>query len=314
LRIRHSFDIGDFVVRHSTLDITAARITPHSIEEKRVMAEITAAAVKALREKTDLPMMECKKALMESGGDEAKAIEILQSQFEKVQLKRADNVTNEGRIFVAVKPDGSEAAAVEVQCESAPVAGGADLVKFGEALAKQLLEGPGAATPQELLAQSPAGGSQTFQQTYESMVNKIREKIEVTRIARVAGPVGVYVHHDGKTAVLFEAEGEKKSAPVLRDVAMHIAAMKPTVTNIEDVDPAAVKAERDRLSAEARATGKPDNIIDKIVDGRMGVFYRDDAGVLTEQPFAKDDKKTVSQALAEAGLKARNFTLWVIGG
>jgi elongation factor Ts len=278
------------------------------------MAEITAAAVKALREKTDLPMMECKKALVEANGDEAKAVEILQSQFEKVKLKRADNATNEGRIFVAVKPDGSEAAAVEVQCESAPVAGGEDLVKFGEALAKQLLEGPGAAAPAELLAQSPAGAGQTFQQIYETMVNKIREKIEVTRIARVAGPVGVYVHHDGKTAVLFEAVGDKKDAPVLRDVAMHIAAMKPTVTNIADVDPAAVKAERERLAAEAKATGKPENIIGKIVDGRMSVFYRDDAGVLTEQAFAKDDKKTVSQALSEAGLKAKNFTLWVIGG
>src|SRR5690606_32316496 len=257
-----------------------------------------------------LPMMECKKALVEAGGDEAKAVEILQAQFEKVKLKRADNVTNEGRIFVAVKDDGSEAAAVEIQCESAPVAGGEDLARLGEALVKQLLDGPGAATPEELMQQSPSGGDgKTFQEVYETMVNKIREKIEVTRIARVAGPVGVYVHHDGKTAVLFEAEGDKKDAPVLRDVAMHIAAMKPQVTNIADVDPAAVKAERERLSAEAKATGKPDNIIEKIVDGRMGVFYRDEAGVLTEQPFAKDDSKTVSQALSEAGLKAKNFTL-----
>lgn len=279
------------------------------------MAEITAAAVKALRERTDLPMMECKKALTEAGGDEEKAVEILQQQYKQVADKRKDNVTNEGRIFVAVRRDGSEAAAVEIQCESAPVAGGEDLGRLGEALAKHLLEGPGASTPAELMAQSPSGGDgKTFQEVYETMVNKIREKIEVTRIARVSGPVGVYVHHDGKTAVLFEAEGEKKDAPVLRDVAMHIAAMKPQVTNISDVDPAAVKAERDRLSAEAKATGKPDNIIDKIVDGRMGVFYRDEAGVLTEQPFAKDDSKTVSQALAEAGLKAKNFTLWVIGG
>jgi elongation factor Ts len=285
------------------------------IEEKRVMAEITAAAVKALRERTDLPMMECKKALLEAGGNEEKAVEILQQQYTQVADKRRDNVTNEGRIFVAVRSGGSEAAAVEIQCESAPVAGGEDLSRLGEALARHLLEGPGAATPEELMAQSPAGGDgKTFQQVYETMVNKIREKIEVTRIARVSGPVGVYVHHDGKTAVLFEAEGEKQDAPVLRDVAMHIAAMKPLVTNIADVDPAAVKAERDRLSAEARATGKPDNIIDKIVDGRMSVFYRDDAGVLTEQAFAKDDKKTVGQALSEAGLKAKNFTLWVIGG
>ena len=90
------------------------------------MAEITAAAVKALREKTDLPMMECKKALTEAGGDEAKAIQILKEMFKKVQDKRADNVTAEGRIFIASKPDGSEAAMVEIQCESAPVATGED--------------------------------------------------------------------------------------------------------------------------------------------------------------------------------------------
>lgn len=278
------------------------------------MAEITAAAVKALREKTDLPMMECKKALVKADGDEAKAIEILQAQFEKVQLKRAGNVTNEGRIFVVVKDDGSEAVAVEIQCESAPVAGGEDLGGLGASLANHLLNGPGAATPAELLAQSFVDGEgQTFQEVYEAMVNKIREKIEVTRIARVAGPVGVYVHHDGKTAVLFEAEGDQQGAPVLRDVAMHIAAMKPQVVNIADVDPAAVQAERDRLSAEAKATGKPDNIIEKIVDGRMGVFYREEAGVLAEQALAQDQTKSVSQALAEAGLKAKNFTLWVIG-
>ncbi|MEZ6054951.1 MAG: translation elongation factor Ts [Planctomycetaceae bacterium] len=278
------------------------------------MAEITAAAVKELRERTDLPMMECKKALVEADGDMDKAIEILQQQVGKVIGKRADNATEEGRVFVAEKADGSEVAAVEVLCESAPVAGGEDLKKFGSALAEHLLNGPGASTADELMSQAPEGGK-TFQQIYEEMVNKIREKIVVGRMAKVAGPVGVYVHHDGKTAVLFEAEGEgKKAGEVLRGVAMHIAAMKPAVTKIEDVDPAAVKAERERLSAEARATGKPENIIEKIVDGRMGVFYRDDAGVLTEQAYAKDDSKSVAQALAEAGLKAKKFTLWVLGG
>ena len=106
------------------------------------MAEITAAAVKALREKTDLPMMECKKALTEAGGDEAKAMQILREMFKKVQEKRADNVTAEGRVFIAAKPDGSEAAMVEIQCESAPVATGEVLQKFGQAMADQLLVRP----------------------------------------------------------------------------------------------------------------------------------------------------------------------------
>lgn len=276
------------------------------------MAEITAAAVKALREKTDLPMMECKKALMEADGDEARAIQILQEQVGKVIGKRAANPTDEGRIFIASRDDGGEVAAVEVLCESAPVAGGQDLLRFGTALAEHLLQGPGAASAEELLQQSPDGG-RTFQQIYEELVNKIREKIVVGRVARVQGTIGTYVHHDGKTAVIFVAEGEARNVPVLRDVAMHIAAMKPEVANVEDLDPAVVRAARERLAEEARATGKPENIINKIVDGRMAVFYRDEAGVLVEQPFAKDDAKSVRQVLAESGLKAKSFLLWVLG-
>jgi elongation factor Ts len=277
------------------------------------MAEVTAAAVKALREKTDLPMMECKKALVEAGGDEARAMQILQEQVGKVIGKRAANVTEEGRIFVAVSPDGSRAAMVELLCESAPVAGSEGLAKLADALVQQLLSGPGAHTPDELLQQPVPGGGRTLQQLYEETVNKIREKIVLARIARKSGVLGTYVHHDGKTAVIFEAEGAAAQTAVLRDVAMHIAALKPVVANTDDVDPQAVALARERLAAEARATGKPENIIGKIVDGRMTVFYRDEAGVLAEQLFAKDDSKTVRQVLKEVGLKPRSFLLWVLG-
>lgn len=271
------------------------------------MAEITAAAVKALREKTDLPMMDCKKALVQADGDEAKAIEILQEQVGKILGKRADNATEEGRVFTRVADDGSVAIAVELMCESAPVAGSEALGAFGELVLDQLSSMDEVVEGDALLDQGD------LRAKYEEMVNKIREKIVVGRAARVTGPVGVYVHHDGKTAVLFQAEGEAKNPEILRDVAMHVAALKPEVATVDDVDPAAVKAERDRLSAEAKATGKPDNIIEKIVDGRMSVFYRDTAGVLTEQMFAKDDSKTVKQVLAENGLKAKAFTLLILG-
>ncbi|HUG89276.1 MAG TPA: translation elongation factor Ts [Planctomycetaceae bacterium] len=275
------------------------------------MAEITAADVKRLRDLTDLPMMECKKALMEAGGDQQRAIDILREGFKKVQLKRQDNVTSEGRIFARVQADGSRGAMVEIQCESAPVATGQVFGEFGALLVTQLLEGPGAATPEELMAQSGAGG-RTLNDRFEDLVNKIREKIVLARVARVEGPVGAYIHHDGKTGVLFQATGQKATAPVLRDVAMHIAALRPTVTTPEQLDPALVQKERDRLAAEARATGKPENIIEKIVDGRMKTFYVD-SGALVVQPFAKDDTKTVSQALAEHGLQAKSFILWRLG-
>ena len=276
------------------------------------MAEITAAAVKALREKTDLPMMECKKALTEAGGDEAKAMQILREMFKKVQEKRADNVTAEGRVFIASKPDGLEAAMVEIQCESAPVATGEVMQKFGQAMADQLLAGPGAADASALMAQTGAGASQTFQEQYEEIVNKIREKIVVNRIVRVKGVVGGYVHHDYKTGVLFVASGTPKSSDILKDVAMHIAGMNPTVTKPDELEPTIVKAERDRLTAEARASKKPENIIEKMVDGRMKVFYADQ-GVLQMQAFARDDSKTVSQALSEAGIEAVKFYRWKVG-
>lgn len=277
------------------------------------MATISAAAVKALREKTDLPMMECKQALVEAEGDEARAIEILKEKAGRAIEKRRDNTTAEGRIFLSITDDGSEAAMVEIQCESAPVATGSNMSEFGDLVVKQLLEGPGAATAEELLGQSaPDGSGRTLQEIYDDMVSKIREKIVVNRVVRLQGPVGGYVHHDGKTGVLFQGKGEDKQADVLRDVAMHIAALRPSVTNVEELDPATVSAERERLSEEARATGKPENIIEKIVDGRMKAFYVEQ-GVLVLQPFAKDDSKTVSQALAESGFEAGTFHRWVIG-
>jgi elongation factor Ts len=147
---------------------------------------------------------------------------------------------------------------------------------------------------------------------YEEVVNTIREKIVLARVIRVKGPVGGYVHHDGKQGVLFQAEGANLTAPVLRDVAMHIAALKPVCTLPDQLPADVVNAERERLRAEAKKAGKPDNIVEKIVEGQMTTFYSDQ-GVLVCQPFAKDDSKRVSQALAEAGLKAVSFTRWVIG-
>lgn len=273
---------------------------------------VTAAAVKALRELTNLPMMDCKKALVEADGDQEKAIEVLREQYKKIAIKRADNATSEGQIIVLINDDASEGVMVEVQCESAPVAGSEGLQSFAKACAEQLLNGPGAANPEELLTQNAPGSDDTLQKVWEELTNQIREKIVLSRVTRVTGPVQGYVHHDGKNGVLFRAEGESSELEVLRDVAMHIAALKPQVTHPDGLDAATVQVERDRLTEEAKATGKPDNIVEKIVDGRMSNFYVEN-GVLTSQPFAKDDSKSVSQALAEKGFKAVDFTRWVLG-
>ncbi len=277
------------------------------------MAEISAKAVKDLRDKTNLPMMEVKKALIEANGDEAQAIEILRRNVGKVMLKRAENTTSEGVVRVLTTDDGKVGAMVEVQCESAPVAKADDFTFLADQCVKQLLNGPGAATAEELLAQTaPDRAGVTLQSILDDVVNKIREKIVVARVVRVEGPVGGYMHHDGKTGVLVLASGDNGAAPVIRDVAMHVAALRPAVTHPEELDAATVQTERDRLSAEAAASGKPANIVEKIVDGRMKTYYGEQ-GVLTYQMFAKDDSKTVSQALAEAGLKAKSFVRWMLG-
>ncbi len=277
------------------------------------MAEITAQAVKQLRDLTDLPMMDVKKALVEAGGDQERAIEILKERNKKVMLKRLENSTSEGVVRVAISADGSVGAMVELQCESAPVAKADDFVFLGDQLIKQLLNGPGATTPDELLSQSvPDRAGQTLGGLLEEVVGKIREKMVLSRVIRVDGPVGGYAHHDGKTGVLLRASGENKTAAVLRDVAMHVAALKPIVTNSEELSGDLVSAERTRLTEEAAASGKPANIVEKIVDGRMKTFYAEN-GVLGFQLFAKDDSKTVNQALAENGLKAVGFTRWVLG-
>ena len=277
------------------------------------MAEITAQAVKQLRDLTDLPMMDVKKALVEAGGDQERAIEILKERNKKVMLKRLENSTSEGVVRVAVSADGSVGAMVELQCESAPVAKADDFVFLGDQLIKQLLNGPGATTPEELLSQAvPDRAGQTLGGLLEEVVGKIREKMVLSRVIRVDGPVGGYAHHDGKTGVLLRASGENKTTAVLRDVALHVAALKPIVTNSEELSGDLVSAERTRLTEEAAASGKPANIVEKIVDGRMKTFYAEN-GVLGFQLFAKDDSKTVNQALAENGLKAVGFTRWVLG-
>ena len=275
------------------------------------MAEITAAAVKSLRDRTDLPMMQCKKALVEADGDEDRAIAILS---EKMRLKvkdRAGNEAKEGRIFTKVAEDGSEVAVVDLRCESEPVAGGPQFAELGGKLVDQLLAGPGAGTPDELLAQSDAGGS--LKEQFEDINTKIQEKFELHRVARHTAPCGVYVHHNAKVAAVFCADAEGTAdADTLQDLAMHVAAMRPKATTPEDLPADKVAAEREKLTAEAKASGKPDNIVDRIVDGQMKKFYQHE-DVLLEQPFAKDDSKTVAQVLKEKGLTARHFDLFVIG-
>lgn len=274
------------------------------------MANITAAAVKELRDKTQLPMMECKKALQESGGDQEAAVEWLRKQGHAKMTSRADRSTEEGRIAIFTCAKAGVGAMVELLCESAPVAASPDFVQLAGDLAAQLAKGPGAGAAEELLGQdSPSSSGTKLQAQWDDLTNKMREVFRLSRMIRIDSACGGYVHHDGKTGVLLEIEGN--GADTARDICMHIAAMRPQVLNVESLDPTVVAKERDILSEQARKEGKPENIIEKMVEGRMRNFYA--GAVLTEQPFVKDDKQTVGTVAKSAGIKLKSFVCWQLG-
>ena len=280
------------------------------------MAEITAAAVMALRDKTGLPMMECKKALAECGGDTDKAVDWLRKQGVKTQALRADRETTCGRLAVYTDPARGVATMIELKCESAPVAGSPDFKDLANDIAKTLALGPGAATPEALLAQpSQSHPGRTLGEIKDDLFNRMREVFQLARIRRIDAPCGGYAHHDGSKAALVEIGGNvtaANAAEVAKDIAMHVVALAPQAVRKEDLDPAVVEKEREILSEAARKEGKPENIIAKMIEGRLRNFFSQ--CVLLEQPFVKDDKQTVGQLAKAAGLEVKSVENWKLGG
>lgn len=279
------------------------------------MAAITAAAVMALREKTGLPMMECKKALAECGGDTEQAVDWLRKQGVKTQALRADRETSMGRLAIFTDLEKGVGAIIELKCESAPVAGSPDFKDFVNDIAKTLALGPGAASPEELLDQkSQAHPEKTLRELKDDLFNRMREVFELSRICRIDAPCGGYAHHDGSKAALVEISGEttgSTAAEVAKDVAMHIVALSPQAIVKEDLDQKVVDKERDILTEAAKQEGKPDNIIQKMIEGRLRNFFSQ--CVLLEQPFVKDDKQSVGKLVKSAGLEVNRMEHWKIG-
>jgi elongation factor Ts len=274
------------------------------------MAAITATAVKTLRERTGLPMMDCKQALQENGGDTDKAVEWLRKKGLKTMEKRAGRETAFGRIGICAGLEQKVGAIIELRCESAPVTTNTEFIQLATDLAQQLATGPGAATPEALLAQrSPSKAPLKLQEQFEDLTNRIREVFRLARVARIDGPCGSYVHHNGASGVLLEVEGG--NAALAKDICMHIAALRPIVAFKEQLDADEVAKEREILAAAARKEGKPESIIAKMVEGRMKNFYAERC--LVEQPFVKDDSKTVGQVAQEAGMKIVRYIHWEIG-
>jgi elongation factor Ts len=274
------------------------------------MAEITAAAVKALRERTGLPLMDCKAALTEAGGDEAKAVSILRERGIKLGEKRADRETAFGRFGIYSGSDKSAGAMVELKCESAPVAGNSEFIQLANDLAEALAKS-NAKTVDELLKQpSPSKPGTTVGEQRDELFNRIREKFDVGRIIRLDGASGGYSHNATTVAgVLVSLKGSNDAAA--RDIAMHIAAMRPAALSPTELDPVIVDNERKVLRELALKEGKPEAIVDKMVEGRLKQFFAE--RVLLEQPFVKDDKQSVGQYAKTNGLEIHKFVHFVLG-
>ena len=272
------------------------------------MAEITAAMVKELREKTDAPMMECKKALAEAGGDLVKAEEILRVKLGSKASKAAARIAAEG--VVAVNLDGAVGAIVEVNSETDFVAKNDDFLKFAADLAALVAK----KSPADVAALSALPlGSGTVETTRTALVGKIGENMAIRRFSRLQakGQLASYVHGGSKIGVLLDVSGG--DAQLAKDLAMHIAASKPKSLDASGVSADLLDAERRIAIEKAREAGKPEAMLEKIAEGTVQKFLKEIT--LLGQVFVKaeDGKQTIEQLLKAKGAKVNQFVLYVVG-
>lgn len=270
------------------------------------MAEITAAMVKELREKTDAPMMECKKALTEAAGDMVRAEEILRVKLGSKASKAASRVTAEGLIGLYISPDAKQGAVVEVNCETDFVAKNDDFVAFVGNIAK-LVATSSISDVATLSATSFSDG--TVDSVRTALIGKIGENISIRRFQRynTANKLASYVH-SGKIGVLVDFAGPDE---VGKDLAMHIAATKPRAVDETGVSESDKEAERSVARQKAAESGKPAEIVEKMVEGSVQKFLKEVA--LLSQPFVKNDKQSVAQMLKEKSASIAGFSLFVVG-
>jgi elongation factor Ts len=274
------------------------------------MAEITAGMVKELREKTDAPMMECKKALTEAGGDLSKAEEILRVKLGKKASKAAARVTAEGIVGLFISDDGKLASLIEVNCETDFVAKNDDFLALVNGCARLIAEKNPADV--DALSQLPLGDG-TVESTRAALVGKIGENMTIRRFVRIQaeGKVASYVHGGSKIGVLVDLVGGDEA--MAKDLAMHIAASKPKSLDSTGVSADLIEAERRVAIEKAREAGKPDAMIEKIAEGSVQKFLKE--VTLLGQVFVKaeDGKQTIEQLLKARSARIASFTLYVVG-
>ena len=272
------------------------------------MAEITAGMVKELRDKTDAPMMECKKALAEAGGDPGKAEEILRIKLGNRASKAASRVTAEGAVATFIARDGKSGALVEINCETDFVAKNQEFLGFAAAVAELTV----AQQPADVaaLGRLPFKGA-TVEEARKALVGKIGENVSIRRFSRMPakGRLMAYVHGGARIGVLVDVIGGDEA--LAKDLAMHIAFAKPLALDPADVPAELVEKERKIAAAKAAESGKPANIMEKMVEGGVQKYLRE--VTLLGQPFVKSDKQTVEQVLKAAKASIGAFAFYVVG-
>jgi len=268
---------------------------------------VTASMVKELRERTGAGMMECKKALVETDGDMDAAIEHLRKSGLAQADKKASRIAADGRIALASNDDHSEAVMVEINCETDFVAKDVNFLAFTDAVASNAL----AATSDdvEAIMATEFDGS-SLESARQALVTKIGENIQVRRMARMTGceNIGAYIH-GGHIGVMVDLEGGNEE--LARDIAMHVAALNPAFIDVDDVPADVLEKEKQFLISQAADSGKPADIIEKMVSGRMRKHLS--TITLLGQDFVKDGDITVAKLLKQNDAKVKSFTRLVVG-
>jgi elongation factor Ts len=266
---------------------------------------ITAAQVKELREMTGLGMMECKQALVEANGDQDAAVEILRKKAGAKVDKKASRIAADGAIAITISANGKTGAIAEVNSETDFVAKGDDFLAFAADVTKSVVDG----NPKDVDALMTANGSALSKQR-EALVSKLGENMNVRRFERYEtdGVIGQYLH-GRKIGVMVELTGA--SDELARDIAMHIAASKPQYVSADQVPADVVAKEKEILSEQAKQEGKPAEIVEKMVVGRVNKFLNEIC--LMGQPFVKDPDTTVEKLLKGAGASVKRFVRFEVG-
>ncbi|OOZ40796.1 translation elongation factor Ts [Solemya elarraichensis gill symbiont] len=271
---------------------------------------ITASLVKELRERTGAGMMECKKALVETDGNIETAIENMRKSGQAKAAKKAGRIAAEGLIVFAASDDNKSAAMVEVNCETDFVAKDENFSSFANAVAERTLNSDVADV--ETLVEMPLhdGEEATIAGTRDALISKIGENMSVRRFVRINSSGGVYSYRHGvRIGVLVDMEGG--DAELGRDIAMHIAASTPVCVSADDVPAEKLASEREIFRAQALESGKPEAIVDKIIEGRVRKYLEEIT--LNGQAFVKDPDVTVGKLLEKAGAKVIGFTRYEVG-